>query len=315
MTRARPPPARGSGATACSSGRRTAPAGPDTVAPGAYRFDEDGGRGGRGGVSRSRRGPRVRPPPTLPAPTSLPQAGRPPLRDPASDGTPPRAAADLRPARRVRGRDAPRRVRGRLPPGGPAPASEPAAALSAAAGGAPRAGYSVVWWDPNALELDIEARFGIRQAELLSKDAPQDVVDGDLDRYRAWRRRRGDVVAKAEVPSVAVVTVDGARAPPGRRPRAGADGRARAAGARRPRPPPGRSALRRSRARGARGGPPSTRTGRRSDRWPGCRAACWGRPTARSWRRRERRRRGSPTPSSTASGGRRRPAPAAARRR
>lgn len=65
----------------------------------------------------------------------------------------------------------------------------------------------MVWWDPSALELDVEARFGIRQAELLSKDVPQHVVDGDLARYRAWRRRRDDIVAEAAVPSVAVITV------------------------------------------------------------------------------------------------------------
>ena len=181
------------------------PAGPDTVAPGAYRFDEDGAGAAvvafpvPGGVSASD--------PAHAAGADVPSSGGPPPSSgPASDGTPPGP-------RRI---SAPRAASaGVTPPPGPgpatagrpAPASEPAAALSAAAGGAPRAGYSVVWWDPNALELDIEARFGIRQAELLSKDAPQDVVDGDLDRYRAWRRRRGDVVAKAEVPSVNVVSV------------------------------------------------------------------------------------------------------------
>ena len=110
------------------------PAGPDTVAPGAYRFDE--GRAGGAVVS--------------------------------------------------------------FPVPGGAPASDP---------GAPAAGYTVVWWDPGKLDLGIEARFGIRQEELLSKDVPQHVVDGDLARYRAWRKRRDDIVAKAEVPSVKVVTV------------------------------------------------------------------------------------------------------------
>ena len=89
--------------------------------------------------------------------------------------------------------------------GGSAPAG-PGASPSRP-GGEPAAGYSVVWWDPNALDLGIEARFGIRQAELLSKDVPQHVVDGDLARYRAWRRRRDDIVAEAAVPSIAVVTV------------------------------------------------------------------------------------------------------------
>ena len=85
-----------------------------------------------------------------------------------------------------------------FPVPGAAPASDP---------GAPAAGYSVVWWDPDKLALDIPARFGIRQEELLSKDVPQHVVDSDLARYRTWRKRRDDIVAKAEVPSVEVVTV------------------------------------------------------------------------------------------------------------
>ena len=64
-----------------------------------------------------------------------------------------------------------------------------------------------MWWDPGILALDVEARFGIRQAELLSKDVPQDIVDADLDRYRTWRSRRDRTVAEAAVPSVQVVTV------------------------------------------------------------------------------------------------------------
>ena len=139
------------------------PARPDTVAPGAYRFDEDGPRDDA-----------VVPFPaagTAPSPGSGPGAGR---SGTAAVSAPPGAA-------------------------GGTPAGY-------TAGGAP-AGYTVVWWDPNALELDVEARFGIRQAELLSKDVPQDVVDRDLARYRAWRSRRDRTVAEAAAPSVEVVTV------------------------------------------------------------------------------------------------------------
>ena len=115
------------------------PAGPDTVAPGGYRFDEDGAGGA--------------------AVVSFPAPGPPPGASASRDG----------------------------------------------AGGTP--GYQVVWWDPQALALDIEARFGIRQAELLSKNVPQDIVDGDLDRYRTWRARRDRIAAEAAAPSVEVVTV------------------------------------------------------------------------------------------------------------
>jgi ATP-dependent exoDNAse (exonuclease V) beta subunit len=70
-------------------------------------------------------------------------------------------------------------------------------------------GYAVVWWDPNSptLQLGVEAKFGIRQAELLSKDTPPAVVEEDLTRYRAWRTQRDQTVIEAEVPSLRVHTV------------------------------------------------------------------------------------------------------------
>ncbi len=70
-------------------------------------------------------------------------------------------------------------------------------------------GYAVVWWDPNSptLRLGIEARFGIRQAELLSKDTPGSVVEQDLARYRAWRERRDQTMSEAATPSLRVLTV------------------------------------------------------------------------------------------------------------
>ena len=181
------------------------PAGPDTVAPGAYRFDED--EGGAAVVSFPVPGGAPASGPSHAAGAGVPASGGPPPSAvPAPDGAPPgprRTSARRAASAGVTPPPGP----GPVPAGRPARASEPVAALPPAAGGAPRAGYSVVWWDPNALDLDIEARFGIRQAELLSKDVPEDVVDGDLDRYRTWRRRRDDIVAKAEVPSVRVVTV------------------------------------------------------------------------------------------------------------
>ena len=93
-----------------------------------------------------------------------------------------------------------------------------AAAVSTARRGSPstlspvegvKDGYPVVWWDPNSptLRLGIEARFGIRQAELLSKDTPAKVVDRDVARYRAWRERRDRTVSEAATPSLRVLTV------------------------------------------------------------------------------------------------------------
>jgi ATP-dependent exoDNAse (exonuclease V) beta subunit len=73
----------------------------------------------------------------------------------------------------------------------------------------PAPGYPVVWWDPNSptLRLGIEARFGIRQEELLSKNTPASVVEQDLARYRTWRERRDRAVSVAATPSLRVVTV------------------------------------------------------------------------------------------------------------
>ena len=165
------------------------PAGPDTVAPGGYRFDENGAAAAVVSfpAPRSRSGPGA----SAPAgPGSSAPAG-------------PGSSAPAGP-----GGSAPADPKGSLPadPGGSG-SFESEASTSRGGRGEPAAGYSVVWWDPNALELDVEARFGIRQAELLSKDVPRDVVDEDLERYRAWRRRRDDTVAEAAVPSVEVVTV------------------------------------------------------------------------------------------------------------
>ena len=65
-------------------------------------------------------------------------------------------------------------------------------------------GYPVVWWDPNRLALESDAPMGIQRQELLSKDAPDEVVEADLERYRAWRRRRSAVIERARRPSLAL---------------------------------------------------------------------------------------------------------------
>lgn len=68
----------------------------------------------------------------------------------------------------------------------------------------PADGYGVVWWDPHQLALGAGAPVGIRREELLSKDAPDEVVEADLERYRAWRRRREGTVEQARRPSLVV---------------------------------------------------------------------------------------------------------------
>ena len=64
--------------------------------------------------------------------------------------------------------------------------------------------YPVVWWDPVTLRLDVDAHFGIRQEELLSKDAPEATVRRDLSRYDGWKRSRDAAFARAAEPSLVV---------------------------------------------------------------------------------------------------------------
>ena len=71
---------------------------------------------------------------------------------------------------------------------------------------APSTGRDVVWWDPYQLTLGVEAPFGIRQEELLSKKAPDSVVEEDLRRYRAWRRRHDDTLEQGARRSLEVTT-------------------------------------------------------------------------------------------------------------
>ena len=79
-------------------------------------------------------------------------------------------------------------------------------------------GYPVVWWDPHQLPLGAGAPIGIRRQEMLSKDAPDEVVEADLERYRAWRRRREASIEHAARPSLVLETATGrARAGVGER--------------------------------------------------------------------------------------------------
>ena len=67
--------------------------------------------------------------------------------------------------------------------------------------------HSVVWWDPRALDLNREGRYGLRQEDLIGKDAPADVVARDLAAYLAWRDARDAAVASGKEPSLRVRTV------------------------------------------------------------------------------------------------------------
>ena len=89
--------------------------------------------------------------------------------------------------------------------GGEGPAASnvvPFRAPAASAAESADAGYGVVWWDPHGLALGVGAPVGIRSQELLSKDVADDVVEADLERYRAWRRGREASLERAARPSL-----------------------------------------------------------------------------------------------------------------
>jgi len=67
--------------------------------------------------------------------------------------------------------------------------------------------YSVVWWDPRALTLDVPQRFGLRQEELLKEPEDPEVLRHDLRDYEHWRKNWDEVRKKASAPSVIFRTV------------------------------------------------------------------------------------------------------------
>jgi ATP-dependent exoDNAse (exonuclease V) beta subunit len=65
-------------------------------------------------------------------------------------------------------------------------------------------GYRVAWWAPGSLELGLSPSFGVRQEQLLGKEAPEGVVEVDRQSYLSWRSARDEVVARASLPSLTV---------------------------------------------------------------------------------------------------------------
>jgi len=63
---------------------------------------------------------------------------------------------------------------------------------------------SVTWWDPAALELRTEARFGIRQQELLREPEDPSVVLEERGRFEAWQVQHEAVIGRASVPSLTI---------------------------------------------------------------------------------------------------------------
>ncbi|MGE0816439.1 MAG: UvrD-helicase domain-containing protein [Vicinamibacterales bacterium] len=66
--------------------------------------------------------------------------------------------------------------------------------------------YTVVWWDPGALDRRGEERRGLRHEHLIHKDAPPRVVAADRLQYDTWRSWRASAVSRGERPGLRVLT-------------------------------------------------------------------------------------------------------------
>ena len=67
--------------------------------------------------------------------------------------------------------------------------------------------FAVAWWDPKALELQCDTRFGIRHDALLDKRVDPAIVAADRKRYDDWKSARQHALDRASRPSIVVETV------------------------------------------------------------------------------------------------------------
>ena len=75
--------------------------------------------------------------------------------------------------------------------------------------------YTVVWWDPLAVDARGEERRGLRREHLITKDARPEDVAADRARFDAWQQWRSGTLARGSQPSMAVLTAtEWARATP-----------------------------------------------------------------------------------------------------
>ena len=67
--------------------------------------------------------------------------------------------------------------------------------------------FTVVWWDPRALEGEADDPRGLRREELISKDADPAVVAADRARYDVWKGERAALQQSGARPSLSILTV------------------------------------------------------------------------------------------------------------
>jgi ATP-dependent exoDNAse (exonuclease V) beta subunit len=87
------------------------------------------------------------------------------------------------------------------------PNDEPAGPSTVCPGEYEFDGYSVVWWDPGALDLGKKPPFGVRREDLIVKDVARNVIADGRGRYDRWLLARADARDAGSVPSLRVETV------------------------------------------------------------------------------------------------------------
>jgi len=71
----------------------------------------------------------------------------------------------------------------------------------------PDGGFSVAWWDPRVLPRNDREPSGLRNRDLLSKDADQGEIARDLEKYRQWAASRQAALDQGSEPSLRVARV------------------------------------------------------------------------------------------------------------
>jgi ATP-dependent exoDNAse (exonuclease V) beta subunit len=73
---------------------------------------------------------------------------------------------------------------------------------------APKVGeHRVVWWDPTALRLDVQANFGLQQEQVLAQDEGRTAAQAGLDEHELWREAREKELLAGTQPELELLTV------------------------------------------------------------------------------------------------------------
>jgi ATP-dependent exoDNAse (exonuclease V) beta subunit len=64
--------------------------------------------------------------------------------------------------------------------------------------------YSVVWWDPHVLALDVDPGYGLRRDDLIAKNGKPEEVAARLAEYREWQAGRAAALTRGRTPSLRV---------------------------------------------------------------------------------------------------------------